>query len=144
MLADRTNPKRIAERRLDSMRDRARSLRYRVMGMSSDARETASDVADTVREAPQMVARQTQGSPLAAGLVAFGAGLLAAALLPETDAERRMGEQISEQAGPMLEPVKAAAADVAADVKESAQAAATEVTESVKQGAARTAEQAHM
>jgi hypothetical protein len=72
-LADRTSPRRIVRRRWDSMRER-------VMG-------APREVTTTVREAPEAVARTTQGNPVAAGLIAFGAGLLAASLLPETDAE---------------------------------------------------------
>ena len=46
------------------------------------AGEKAHDVADSVRGAPQAVAQQTQGNPLAAGIIAFGVGMLAATLIP--------------------------------------------------------------
>jgi hypothetical protein len=145
-LADRTSPKRIAERRWDDVRQRARSVRYRVMGTSGSANDAVSDkasgVAGTVRQAPDAVLRQTQGSPLAAGLVAFGAGLLSAALLPESNAEQRVGHKLAEQAEPLIEPVRSATRDMAGDVKDSAQAAASEIGDAAKQGAVRTAEQA--
>jgi Protein of unknown function (DUF3618) len=112
MLADRTSPKRIVERRWDAVKDRA-----------------------------QTVSSRAKDNPLAAGFIAFGVGLLAAAALPESDAERRMGQQLADQTAPLLEPVRSAAADVAGQVKGSAQQAAAEVGESVKQGAARTTEQ---
>jgi Protein of unknown function (DUF3618) len=145
-LADRTNPKRIASRRWDSMKYRARSLRHRVMGATVDAKDsvsdTASDVAGKVREAPDMVARQTQGSPIAAGLIAFGAGLLAAAMLPATEAERRAATQLAEKSSDMMEPVRESAREFGADVKDSASAAAQEVAGTAKEAASRTAGQA--
>ena len=36
-----------------------------------------------------MVRRKTQGSPVAAGVIAFGGGLLVGTLLPESAGERR-------------------------------------------------------
>jgi hypothetical protein len=145
-LADRTNPKRIASRRWDSMKHRARSLRHRVMGATIDAKdsasETASDVTGKVRGAPDMVVRQAQGSPVAAGLIAFGVGMLTAAMLPESDAERRAVGQVAEKSGEMLEPVKETARQLGSDVKESASTAAQEVAGTAKEAGGRTADQA--
>jgi ElaB/YqjD/DUF883 family membrane-anchored ribosome-binding protein len=145
-LADRTNPKRIASRRWDSMKYRARSLRHRIMGATIDARDsvsdTASDVADTVREAPDMVARQTQGSPIAAGLIAFGVGMLTAAMVPVSEAERRAAGQLAEKSGELLEPVRETARQFGEDVKESASTAVQEVAGTAKEAASRTADQA--
>jgi hypothetical protein len=38
--------------------------------------------------AQSLCRRQTQGNPIAAGLIAFGAGMLVASLLPATDLEK--------------------------------------------------------
>jgi len=148
-LTDRTNPKKIATRRWDSVKGGARSLRHRVMGAASDATGTMSDkatavrsdVADTVRQAPEMITRQTQGSPMAAGLIAFGAGLLTAALIPATDTEQRLGGQLADGAQDVIEPVKRAASDIAQDVKETATSAASEVGATAKEAANRTGAQ---
>jgi len=100
----------------------------------------ATDVAGTIRQAPDMVTRQAQGSPIAAGLIAFGAGLLAAAVLPTSETERRVGDQLADSAQGLMEPVKQAASDLGQDVKQSATSAASEVGQEVKDAAARTAE----
>jgi hypothetical protein len=53
------------------------------------AEDKAGDKATTRRRgarAPQAVRQQTQGNPLAAGIIAFGVGMLAATLIPVTDA----------------------------------------------------------
>ena len=66
--------------------DKAQEAASRVGEKAQDA---AHSVADTVRQTPDTVVRQTQGNPLAVGLIAFGIGLLTASLLPETEAEKR-------------------------------------------------------
>ncbi|MGW4895390.1 hypothetical protein ACWEQL_24440 [Kitasatospora sp. NPDC004240] len=66
----------------------------------STTKDTATDIGDSIQRAPAQIRRKTQGSPLALGLMAFGAGLLAAALLPSTKAEA-------------LEAVKSTAQDAA-------------------------------
>ena len=52
----------------------------------SDARDSVaggtSTAVDTVKDAPDVVRHQTQGSPVAAGAIAFGVGFLVAAILP--------------------------------------------------------------
>jgi hypothetical protein len=100
--------------------------------------ETAHEVADSVRRAPEAIGRRTQGNPLAVGLIAFGAGLLAASLLPETDAERRAGERIREQAGDLVEPLKQPLAEAAGelrdDVADHGRQAMAQVKETVSDG----------
>ncbi|MEV6490558.1 DUF3618 domain-containing protein, partial [Actinoplanes sp. NPDC051633] len=113
-LAEKTSPKRVAQRRwtsvkekvmgtpnqakhqassaVDTVQDKASSAASAVQDKASSAASTvqdkassaASTAADTVREAPHTVAQQTRGNPLAAGIIAFGAGLLAASLIPVT------------------------------------------------------------
>jgi hypothetical protein len=136
----------MAQRRWDAVKGGAHSVRDRVMGASAEAKESvsdrASDVASAVREMPQAVTRQAQGSPIGAGLVAFGAGLVAAAVIPGTRQERRLGAQVAERAGEAMEPVRTLASDLGEDVKSSASQAASEVGQAAKDAAADTAEQA--
>jgi len=89
--------------------------------------DKAHDAADAVRSAPQAVATQTQGNPLAAGIIAFGVGMLAATLMPVTEAERRAGQQIKEHSGDLTEKVKDVAGDLKDDLSGSAQQAVGEV-----------------
>jgi ElaB/YqjD/DUF883 family membrane-anchored ribosome-binding protein len=98
-LNDKVNPQRVIRRRKDAAVSGMGSLRDRVMGTASDTRDRASSAAgntvagatETASQAAQgavgTIEHRTQGSPLAAGLVAFGAGMLVSALVPASDKE---------------------------------------------------------
>jgi gas vesicle protein len=146
-IADRTSPRRVVARRRARMANGWRSVRERVMGQADDVRGTvgdraqglagsaqdrASGVAEQARRAPEMVVEQTQGNPLAAGLIAFGGGLLLASLLPPTEAEQRVAGKVREQTQPLQDELARAGQAVGEDLKSSAQEAA----EQVKQRAA--------
>jgi ElaB/YqjD/DUF883 family membrane-anchored ribosome-binding protein len=150
-LADRTSPKRMMRRRTDRVRSAATGLRHRVMGVASDtggqagdrtrqaaqsAQESAGQVGEAVKQAPEQAIRQTQGNPLAAGLIAFGAGLLAASLLPESQAEQQAASRIADQASEAIEPVKQAATESAQHLKEDATQTAKQAAEQVRDSAA--------
>jgi gas vesicle protein len=156
-LADRTSPKRIAARRWDGVKSTFRRASGRVMGASQDAgssvkgtvsgatdrvQDAAHGVADAAREAPARVADRTRGNPLAVGLIAFGAGLLAASLLPETEAERRAGEQLAERADKVVEPLKETGRDLGESLKESTRDAADEVKETAREAVETTKDRA--
>ncbi|MFD9359552.1 DUF3618 domain-containing protein [Streptomyces sp. NPDC060031] len=137
ILADRMTPSKVAQRKVDSMRHRVSGVKERVMGTAHDAahgtsgslhqatdsltdtaKEVGGNVQESFQQAPAQIKRQTQGSPLAAGLMAFGAGMLAAALLPTTEAEERAGQQLREHSDELLEPVKQTALHAAQEVRE--------------------------
>lgn len=163
-LADRTSPKRIVRRRWDAVKDKANEVRETVMGASQQAgagvsdgagqvgerlsaagsavSDKAGDMMDTVKQTPGMVTRKTRGNPLAVGIIAFGAGLLAASLLPETDAERRLGRQAGEHVDGLVEPVKESVQAVLADVKDTAGDAAQQVGHTAREAVGHTAQQA--
>ena len=141
-IADRTSPRRMVERRRRAMAEGWRSMRYRVMGgaesatgaagerargISASARDTAGSVADTARQVPDTVITQTQGNPMAVGLVAFGAGLLAATLIPPSEPEQRLAGTLRDQAQPLQDELKSAGQQVVEDVKSSAQQGAEQV-----------------
>jgi hypothetical protein len=100
------------------------------------AAETLHDVGHSVQQAAQKVTRDGQGSPVGVGLIAFGGGMLAAALIPETDAERRAAQELSERAGPIVEPLREAGRALAGDVGESVGAAGEHVRAAAAEGAA--------
>ena len=78
-LTEKVSPSRVVDRRMQRAKDRVTSMRDRVMGSASDVGErTRSGVSAT----GETVRSKTEGSPLAAGLLAFGAGLLVSALIP--------------------------------------------------------------
>jgi uncharacterized protein YjbJ (UPF0337 family) len=118
------------------------------------AASTASSAAGTLRSAPEAVRRNAEGNPLAAGLIAFGAGWLLASLLPASAPEQQLAgqakdiamekgrplagqlgeagqqaaEQLRESAQQRAESVKETAADAASAVAGEAREAATQVT----------------
>ena len=168
MLADKTSPKKVAQRRWGAVKEK-------VMGSSENARHTAGDsvssaqgavqdkaaqlgdkasqlgdkagsaaqnVAESVRTAPQTGAQRAQGNPLAAGIIAFGVGLLAATLLPVTDAERRAGQQLKDNSGELTDKVKDVANEMKDDLSGSVQQAVGEVKETAQDAAQTTRDQA--
>ncbi|HLL36417.1 MAG TPA: hypothetical protein VK545_21635 [Streptomyces sp.] len=110
------------------------------VGQAADTmRQTAGQLGEAVSGAPEQAVRQTQGNPLAAGLIAFGAGLPAASLLPTSQAEEQAASQLSEKAGEAMEPVKQAAMESAQHVKEDATERAGQAAQEVKDTAAEAA-----
>ncbi|MFH9611139.1 DUF3618 domain-containing protein [Streptomyces sp. NPDC017448] len=155
-LADKVSPGKAARRKADATQRRITRVKERVMGAASDTttsgrqgvadtaeqagdavRHTADQVGRSVRRAPDRITSQTQGSPVAAGLIAFGAGMLAAALLPATDAEERVGARLRDHSDELLEPVKQTAQDIKEEMREPA-AEAVDAVKTTAQDAAQT------
>ena len=82
------------------------------------AKQSAQNVADSAREMPQQIKRQTRGNPMAAGLVALGAGWLLGSLLPASREERRAAETVKQKAQPLMEDAKDQAREMG-DLRES-------------------------
>ena len=61
---------------------------------------------------------KAQGNPLAAGLIAFGAGLLTASLIPASAKEREAASALKEKAQPLLTEATDAAKQAVQDMKE--------------------------
>jgi gas vesicle protein len=164
-LADRTSPRRVARRRWSAMKERVMGTPSQVRDTTSDtarsavatvqdtaseagdrAGEAAREAADAVRQAPAKVARQARGNPIAAGVIAFGVGLLAASLIPTTEAERQVGEQIRDNAGDLAgtvrEPLRESAQQLKEDLSDSVQDAADQVKETARDAAVTTKEEA--
>jgi gas vesicle protein len=95
----------------------------------------ASSVGDTVSEAPQMLRERTEGNPLAAGIIAFGAGWLASTLIPSSKAEQRAATQVMDKAQPLVDQAKEQVTQVAGDVKDELQPRAQEAAQSLKESA---------
>jgi hypothetical protein len=161
-LTEKVSPSRIAERRVRRTRTAMTNMKDRIMGSTSDAYQTAgsgvgdsigarasaardtvagttSSAIDTVRSAPDTARRSTQGNPLAAGLIAFGAGWLLSALLPASEPEQRVASQVkdfaAEQGRPVAEQLGQAGQQAAQELKESAQQRAEAVKETAADAA---------
>ena len=121
-IGDRVSPGRIIERRRNRMTDGVRSFRDRVMGTVSAGTDTIGDVAGSVRDhvGPDAVRQQTAGSPLGAGLVAFGIGFIVAAAFPPTEPEIAAADRATDALEPAKDAAIEAARNVADDVKQGA------------------------
>jgi gas vesicle protein len=167
-LAEKTSPKQVARRRWTAVKesvmgttgqardavgsgastisDKASDLGGTVQDKASHlgdvAQSKAHDAADAVRNAPQAVVSQTQGNPIAAGIIAFGVGMLAATLIPVTDAERRAGQEIKDHSDQLTDKVKDVASDLKDDVGGTVQEAVGQVKETAQDAVQTTKDQA--
>jgi hypothetical protein len=157
-LNEKVNPARVMDRRVSAAKGRFSNMKEKVMGTASDTtshaqgmasnaagsvQNTASSAAEsvqnaassavsTVQQTPDMVVRQTQGNPLAAGLIAFGVGWLVSSLLPASEKEQQLAQQaesaLRENKDTLLAPAKEAAQQMGEQLKPAAQ----DAVESVK------------
>jgi len=150
LLAEKTSPRKVAQRRWTSVKekvmgstdtarhaasDTAGSVQDKASAAASTVQDKAGEAVDAVRSAPQAVAQQTQGNPLAAGIIAFGVGMLAATLIPVTDAERRAGQEIKDHSGDLTDKVKDVATEMKDDLSGTVQQAAGQVKETAQDAA---------
>jgi len=115
------------ETAVDRLHSAGESAVDRLHQAGESAAGVLHDAGESLQKAPKKVAEATQGSPIGVGLIAFGAGMLAAALVPETEAERRAAQQVAEYAGPALAPLEPAGRALASDVRDTVAAAGEEV-----------------
>ena len=103
-LTDRVAPANVARRQADKVKGAvggaAASVKDRVMGTASDTHDRASAatsaVGDAATGAPARVRSQTRGNPMAAGLIALGAGWLLGSLLPASAREQQAASKVKE------------------------------------------------
>ncbi|HET9872889.1 MAG TPA: DUF3618 domain-containing protein [Propionibacteriaceae bacterium] len=168
-LVEEANPKNIAKRKVNRVKEATVGVKDRIMGSTSDAGHSAtaavgdkastakavvgdkastakaavgdkassaqsavsgaaSSVGDAVASAPQTIRRRAEGNPLAAGLIAFGAGLLVSSLLPASQKEHEAVQELKEN----IEPVKQQASQLAREAADSFREPLQEAAESVK------------
>jgi gas vesicle protein/ElaB/YqjD/DUF883 family membrane-anchored ribosome-binding protein len=115
-----------------------------VQATASNAAGTVQDAASSavgaIQAAPDMAIRQTQGNPLAAGLIAFGVGWLVSSLLPATQREQQLAQQaesaIRENKDMLMAPAKQAAQEIGEQLKPAAQDAVESVKSTAQDAAA--------
>jgi uncharacterized protein YjbJ (UPF0337 family) len=172
-LTEKLSPQRMVERRVRRSRTAMTNMKDRIMGSTSDAYQTAGSTAsgvgesvsarasaardtvvgtassavDTVRSAPDTARRSTQGNPLAAGLIAFGAGWLLSALLPASEPEQQVASQVkdfaTEQGRPVAQQLGEAGQQAAQQLRESAQERVEHVKDTATDAASTVASEAH-
>ena len=148
-VADKVTPSNIVHRQTGKVRDAVFGVKEKVMGTADHtthsttgslhhaAHSTTSgmhqatdaagnalhDAGEKIADAPHQVAAKTQGNPLAAGLIAFGAGLLISSLIPPSEKEREAADALKTAAEPVTTQLTEAAKDMAQGWKEPAQEA---------------------
>jgi len=164
-VADKVTPSNIVHRQTDKLKDAATGMKEKIMGAADTATtnihntsgngahsaadslhqagDTVSakltDAGHAVSQTPDQVKAKTAGNPLAAGLIAFGAGLLVSSLIPASRTERETADQLKTAAEPLAAELSDAAKNVAQELKQPAQeamenvkATATDAAQNVK------------
>jgi gas vesicle protein len=164
-LADRTSPARIVGRRVRSARAGLTTMKDRVMGsaghphmpersplesakqataqIAGSAKESVTEVGERAQEAVaevrQEVREQTEGNPLAAGVIAFGVGWLASSLLPAgragSELAQRAGDLAKERVGPAVGQAKQVAQEATQEIGQEMRQPVREAAEQVKERA---------
>ena len=149
-LAEKVDPSKAVHRQTDKVRQKFSDVRESVMGSASDggsaahgtlqdARERAGDMASdagqAAKDAPHAIKRHTRGNPLAAGLIALGAGWLIGSMLPASRAEQDAAAAAKEQAAPLVDEAKSAAQEMGENLKPAAQEAAEAVKDTTSSAA---------
>lgn len=105
---------------------------------------TAEQAGGAMRQAPQQATQRTESNPMIAGMIAFGAGMLAASMVRSSPAEQkaagRLTDRVGEIAGPVREAATAEARDTAQHLKEDGTQFARHAAERVKQVATEAAQ----
>ncbi len=164
-LAAKVSPAQIVDRRVQQTRSAVTSIKDKVMGSAADATSsmsgtagsavgsakdtlstTVSSAADMASSAPEQARQRTRGNPLAAGLIAFGAGWLLSSLLPATAPEQQAAAQVKdlamEKGRPVAQELSQAGQEAAQQLRESAQQRAQSVKETATDAASTVADTA--
>jgi hypothetical protein len=157
-VADKVTPSNIVHRQTDkvkeSVKDAVFGVKEKVMGAAEHTSDRVhyathsgtpgaggplSDAGAAIGDAPRQVRSKTQGNPMAAGLIAFGAGMLLSSLIPASEKEREAADTLKTKAEPLTHELTEAAKDMAEGLKvpaqeamENVKATAAEATEHVK------------
>jgi hypothetical protein len=149
-LGESASPKNVARRQVDRAKETAGSVKDSitdaVMGKAADAQgglsdgrgalsDQAASTKQTLTETPARARSKTRGNPLAAGLIAFGAGLLISGLIPSSQKEQEAVGRLQDKAEPLKEQASQAVTELAAGLKEPAQQAVDSVKETATVGA---------
>ncbi|MEU2351134.1 DUF3618 domain-containing protein [Modestobacter sp. NPDC049651] len=163
-LNEKVNPTRVVDRRVGAAKSRVSGLKDRVFGSAHDhgqhvggmassaggsiqgaassasdsVQSAASTAAGAVQQTPDLIQRQTQGNPLAAGLIAFGVGWLVSSLLPTSEKEKQLASQaesaFQEHKQPLVDQAKNVAQEIGDNLKPVAQDAVQSVKETAQEG----------
>lgn len=122
------------------------SVKERIMGSDDDSYSTspsvgdrvsgaASDLGDRAQDARYTARRKAQGNPLAAGLIALGAGWLVGSMMPASQREQDLARSAMDnmdKAQPAIDKAKEAAQQVAGNLSGPAQEAVSSLKDSAQ------------
>jgi gas vesicle protein len=145
-LADKVTPSKIAERQTRKVKGAFHSVTEKFMGSDDSSHRSvgdlASDAGGAVSDARRSVVNKAEGNPLAVGLIAFGAGLLAASLIPASQKEKELASSAKDAAQPLLQEAADVGKQMAGNLKEPAQEAVQSVKETAQEGVSTVKEEA--
>jgi hypothetical protein len=162
-LNDRVSPARAVGTRTDKIKDSAGKVKDRLMGAKDRAmdqgpgvaKDKAGSAVGSVHDATNAAAgklgavtntaalkEQTQGNPVAAGLVAFGVGWLLSSLVPVSQAEQAAAATVEDNADTLVAPLKESAQQVAGNLQEPLQNSAEALRQTTTDAVNRTTEHA--
>ena len=149
-VSEKVTPENVVDRQKNKARHKIQNVRESVMGSADDARvaghHAAHDLRDeasyrmdqagnAVSNAPATAKAKTRGNPLAAGLIALGAGWLVGSLLPSSKKEQELVAEAADRAQPHVQSAVDSTKEAAQDMKEPAKQAAESVKETAQSGA---------
>lgn len=153
-LNEKVNPSKVMERRKHAVRTRFSSIKDKVMGSAQDMKSGAQEARGTMGErtsemaesatgaaqdAVRTVQQRAEGNPLAAGLIAFGAGLLISSVIPaskqEAQAAQKLVDTAKEHGQPVIDEARSMGQEMGEHLKQEAGQAAEEVKSSAQESA---------
>ncbi|MBA2415286.1 MAG: DUF3618 domain-containing protein [Geodermatophilaceae bacterium] len=147
-LTEKVSPARIMDRRVGRAKNALTNAKEKVMGSASDASHSsqstlssaASGVADSTSDLAGSAKQRAQGNPLAAGLMAFGAGWLVSALIPASQREQQAAGQLVDAAREHSQPLTENLGQIAGEIKDNMQEPAQQAAQAVSDTASEAAE----
>jgi gas vesicle protein len=135
-LADRVSPGKVVGRQVDGVKSSLTGAKDKVFGSAQSA---GGSITDAPSQAASAVTDRAEGNPLAAGLIAFGAGWLISSLIPASEKETQLAGQAvdlaKEHGQPLVDHAKSVGQDIGEDLKSKATDAASELKESAQESA---------
>jgi hypothetical protein len=113
----------------------ASSAQSGASSLGGSVSSAASSAAEAVTGAPQAIQSQTQGNPLAAGLIAFGVGALAGTLIPTSRREEEAVRKVQPALESAASELGTQGQHLAEDAKQQAQQAAEQLKGDAQQAA---------
>ncbi len=137
LIGDQMSPKQVVKGGSHRLRQWIQSARDGIMGTASNVEELVRQGEDGLgkgagQHGSEAIAGENQGNPLAAGIIAFGVGLLTGSLLRPTKVEQHGLSAIADKAEPAIDVAMQAASELGHGVHKSTEQAASELGDVLK------------